>query len=354
MPKQVQEILNEDVQFGKRMTSRRAEEDASCYYMNANFKNVFSSKYCIKTCEKEVLNQNAFLGHSLPKSEAKHFCTVEGKNGSYYNIRIQQAHLTDQVEMQMYYRSKSFYVFLFTLVNETEKFDRKQTFFFLKKSYRDVEELSQDNHQSLIQMDQDVTIIKDNDLLGNDEVIFQKYTQVVTFRELVELQHGKQDHHIHWSFETLYDMRQNIEFLPFIYQEKKTLASHHLLVLDVNTMTIIAKTCINSNLNIRKFLRYSEAGYAMYSLTRTSDLFDQKLGFFDRIGGQGGDACSQVVKYQISHQYYLDDSEEQLNPASCTIELSEYCVHYNNFANTKIQLIGRKQLLLSDVAQYTR
>lgn len=65
----------------------------------------------------------------------------------------------------------------------------------------------------------------------------------------------------------------------------------------MNTMSIIAKTCINSNLNIRKFLRYSEAGYAMYSLTRTSDLFDQKLGFFDRIGGQGGDACSQVVKY---------------------------------------------------------
>jgi hypothetical protein len=105
------------------------------------------------------------------------------------------------------------------------------------------------------------------------------------FRELVELQTEEQRHHIHLTFETLYDMRQRIEFLPFIYQEKKSLATHHLLVLDVNSMQIVGKTCINSNLKIRRYLRKSQADYAMYTITRTSDIFDQKLGFFERMKG---------------------------------------------------------------------
>lgn len=39
----------EEKKFAKRMTSKVAEEDANCYYMNAHFKNVISSRYCIKT-----------------------------------------------------------------------------------------------------------------------------------------------------------------------------------------------------------------------------------------------------------------------------------------------------------------
>ena len=78
------------------------------------------------------------------------------------------------------------------------------------------------------------------------------------FKELVELQvHEYQNHNIHLTCELLYDMRQRIEFLPFIYQEKKSLASHHLLVLDINSMQIVGRTCINSTLGIRKYLRKS-------------------------------------------------------------------------------------------------
>lgn len=46
------------------------------------------------------------------------------------------------------------------------------------------------------------------------------------FRELVEL-HEDKDYttpYIHLTFETLYDMKQRIEFLPFIYQEKRIMA----------------------------------------------------------------------------------------------------------------------------------
>ena len=91
-------------------------------------------------------------------------------------------------------------------------------------------------------------------------------------------------------------MRKRCEFLPFIYQEKKSLASHHLLVLDINAMTIVGKICINSNLQIRQYLRKSETGFAMYTLTRTSEIFDQKLSFMEKLKGNN-DSCSQVVKF---------------------------------------------------------
>jgi len=48
-----------------------------------------------------------------------------------------------------------------------------------------------------------------------------------------------------------------------------------MLVLDIDSMSIVSRTCINSNLEIRKYLRKSMAGYAMYTLTRTSDAYDQ-------------------------------------------------------------------------------
>ena len=114
--------------------------------------------------------------------------------------------------------------------------------------------------------------------------------------------------------------------------------------------------CINSNLEIRKYLRKSQAGNAMYTLTRTSDIYDQKLGFFEKMKGSS-DMQSQVVKYQISHQYYLEDaSEEYVNPAKSTIELTEFLVAYNNQSSTssEIKLIGKKQMLLSEVTQFRR
>lgn len=89
-------------------------------------------------------------------------------------------------------------------------------------------------------------------------------------------------------------MRKKLDFMPFIYQEKKSLASHHLLVLDVNTMNIVGKICINSNLKIREYLRKSDAGYAMYTVTRTSEVFEQKLSFMEKMKY---DTNPQVVKY---------------------------------------------------------
>jgi len=79
----------------------------------------------------------------------------------------------------------------------------------------------------------------------------------------------------------------------------------------------------------------------------------------------GGAPSTQIVKYQISAQYYLshvklpenyDDLDEnsRLNPAQCTVELSEYAIHYNCCENNKIQLVGKKQMLVSEASQTTR
>jgi hypothetical protein len=45
---------------------------------------------------------------------------------------------------------------------------------------------------------------------------------------------------------------------------------------------------------------------------------------------------------------------ESENPAQCTLELAEYCIKYSNYEKNQIQLIGRKQMLLSEYAQSVR
>jgi hypothetical protein len=45
---------------------------------------------------------------------------------------------------------------------------------------------------------------------------------------------------------------------------------------------------------------------------------------------------------------------ESENPAQCTLELSEYCVKFSNYEKNQIQLIGRKQMILSEYAQSVR
>lgn len=245
----------------------------------------------------------------------------------------------------MYYRSKQYYLFLFKLVTSSQKEDWKYSFFFIRQTYNQVEELSLNNGNSLIYNDQDIYQVKENDLLGTEEFVLQKYLQRLKYKELIQLhQDGEKQQSMHLTVETLFDMRKRYEFLPFIYQEKRSLASHNLLVLDLNSMTIAGKTCINSNMAIRTYLRRSEAGFAMYTLTRTSDIFDQKISFMDRMRGNSADACSQVAKFQITHQYHLDDEEESRNPAKCTIEFSEILVRFNNKSatSTKLQLVGRK------------
>ena len=114
-------------------------------------------------------------------------------------------------------------------------------------------------------------------------------------------------------------------------------------------MNVVQKTCINSNLEMRKYMRKTETGFSTYTLTRTSEVFNQKQGFFTT----HSNPISQVVKYQVSGQYFVQNFECE-NPAKCTLELNEFVVKFSNYEKNQIQLMSRKQLLLSELAQAVR
>ena len=82
------------------------------------------------------------------------------------------------------------------------------------------------------------------------------------------------------------DNKNNNEFLPFIYQDMKQTTSHSLLIFDLDTLQVINRDCITSNFKLKDYLRKSQAGYVTYSLTWTSEIFEHKLGFFERMGKQ--------------------------------------------------------------------
>lgn len=65
--------------------------------MNGHFKNVISSRYCVKTQSKSLVDQKCH-GHALPESDVKFFAIVEGQHGhqqQYYNIRIKHEHMPE-------------------------------------------------------------------------------------------------------------------------------------------------------------------------------------------------------------------------------------------------------------------
>lgn len=72
----------------------------------------------------------------------------------------------------MYYRTKQYYLFLFSIANNKDIIEQKKTYFFIRKEYPEVIALGKDHQESLISHEQDIYIVKDNDLLGNDDFVF--------------------------------------------------------------------------------------------------------------------------------------------------------------------------------------
>lgn len=71
--------MNDERKYNKRMTSTKAEEDASCYYMNGHFKNVLSSRYCIKTQSKSAIEAKCH-DYALAPQDVSQFCIIEGSS----------------------------------------------------------------------------------------------------------------------------------------------------------------------------------------------------------------------------------------------------------------------------------
>jgi hypothetical protein len=50
-----------------------------------------------------------------------------------------------------------------------------------------VEELSEDNHKAIISHDQEVYMVVNNDLIGSEQEVNQKYLQTIQFNKLIEM-----------------------------------------------------------------------------------------------------------------------------------------------------------------------
>jgi len=150
------------------------------------------------------------------------------------------------------------------------------------------------------------------------------------------------------TFESCVDMKCEINFIPLIYQQKDLIESHNLLIFDIWKMQFVYKICVNSNLQMRKFIRKSLSGFVSYNLTRTSDVYDQEINIGARVKKEE-QGKSQYAKYMVGAQFHLveEDSAKQVNPSNSTLELNEYIVQYHPTKICYCLLVGKKQLLLS-------
>lgn len=110
----------------------------------------------------------------------------------------------------------------------------------------------------------------------------------------------------------------------------------------------------------------------MYTLTRTSDIYDTKPSFFDD-KGDSEHPLAQRAKYQITSVVHLSgvntqndvmqntltriievEEEQPKNAAQSFTEMSDYLVNFSSFGSNSLNLVGRKNLFLSQVAQSQR
>ena len=106
-----------------------------------------------------------------------------------------------------------------------------------------------------------------------------------------------------------------------IMQAQEAISSNLLLVFDVEKMKVVSEATIDSPIEIRKFIRKNNMGYVNYTLTRTSNVYNQRIGFTSK-------HLAQVAKFQISKQYHLIKQTD--NPANCLVDLNEFVVKFGS------------------------
>ena len=105
----------------------------------------------VKTTVKELKNENAHVTYAIDiLSKAENFI-VESKNGMYINLRLKQEHYLEDIRLQYYQKTKTHYLFFLQLVNETIKHSRKHTWFAIRKTISEIEEMGIDNNIALVE-----------------------------------------------------------------------------------------------------------------------------------------------------------------------------------------------------------
>lgn len=155
----------------------------------------------VKTTVKELKNENAHVTYAMDLVSKEQNFIVESKNGLYINCRLKQDHNLEDIRLQYYQKTKTHYLFFLQLVNESVKIDRKHTWFAIRKTIAEIEEMGMDNNKALVEKSSDCVIFLENDLNGSEDEVCENFTEVVTFTEMVEIQKQPQKSYIHLTFQ---------------------------------------------------------------------------------------------------------------------------------------------------------
>jgi NRPS condensation-like uncharacterized protein len=121
-------------------------------------------------------------------------------------------------------------------------------------------------------------------------------------------------------------MKQDLFYIPMIFQEKSKIQSHNLMLFDMYKQEFVTKMKINPNLESRKHLRKSETGFVEYSLTRTSDIYETELTIFEKYDITEEMGKIQHTKYQIGSQFMDKLPEDKPLASESTVILNEYLI----------------------------
>ena len=215
------------------------------------------------------------------------------------SIRVKQDTMHSKFYLQLYTKNKKYYTFFFKYIDTSEIVDPKYTYFAVRKTAGEVEQMREDNNSALIEniATQQVVVFLNNkfDQEKEDDNL-KAYTKKMTFQEFLDEMKNPQQHILKLTFEKCIDNRTNIDFLPMIYQERSSINTHHLIVYDIRKMKIVRHCNLRGNLEVRDLLRKDDNNFGYYTLTRTSDVFAQQHPML-LSHSCDGDQTSQVVKY---------------------------------------------------------
>lgn len=126
------------------------------------------------------------------------------------------------------------------MVNDKDIRNKRHAYFAIRKSYSEIVKMGLNNHDPIITRDTEITLITENKFNAKkEEDIIKGYTKRMKFDDLEREQNDpniEQTHAIYLIFEKIFDNKSHIDFIPIIYQEKKSIKTHHLILYDVEKM----------------------------------------------------------------------------------------------------------------------
>lgn len=141
------------------------------------------------------------------------------------------------------------------------------------------------------------------------------------------------------TFIQVKDIRRNVNFIPFIYQDR-SVENNTFLMYDILQESMSDPICINPPKKSLKYIYEDEQGYNCFSLCRTSDVNEEDTKSLKK---KFRGYKKQTSKYQL-----FTLLSEKVGIIMC----DEFLITHD-YNGSILQLIGKKQIILSKKSQQT-